>query len=124
MVKLFGRRNRVEPRPPVRRVTRRPHREAVLVERLHRVEEGLPQAPEGEIEEAVERWLDPEPVPRSLVTYALEYFERHWWLDETTTRCRCGWENGGVFPTHVAMRRHKEDVLAAALGLSIKLDPK
>lgn len=101
---------------------------AVQMERERRAQEGPPDEKTGGEEEAIERWLDPEPVPRSLIRQALWEMERHWWTPESKHLvCVCG---GLVtdspidkYPQryrHQAMRDHKEDVLAQMLGLTIR----
>lgn len=89
---------------------------AVQVERERRAHEGPPGETRGGEEEAIERWLDPEPVDRSLVRQGLWEMEQHYWQSE---QCCCG------FPLMTearfeVMRAHKEDVLARMLGLTIR----
>lgn len=122
------RRSTVRPPKNIRReIEPVPRTETIAVERLRRAEENWPDAPDEEIEEAIERWLNPEVVSRSVVTAALHDFEQHWWGTPGTStgllRCRCGWAWTGETdgPTLArAMRRHKEDRLAAMLGLTIR----
>lgn len=99
-------------------------RVAVVTEMTRRLEEGPPaQEPvEGDVEEAIDRWLDPESVSRSLIRHALWEMNRHYWTtDSGFTECRCGWKKDR--PDHFdAMRRHKENVLAEMLGLTIRPD--
>lgn len=78
---------------------------------------------ENEAEDAIDRWLDPEPVPRALVTHAMWEMEKHWWVDDT---CCCGVTpecTGEMADRARAMREHKEDRLASMLGLSIRPEP-
>lgn len=97
---------------------------AVVTEMTRRLQEGPPaQTPvEGDVEEAIDRWLDPESVSRSLIRNALWEMNRHYWTNESGfTECRCGW--GKDLPDHFeAMRCHKENVLAEMLGLNIRPD--
>lgn len=107
------------------------HEEAITGEVARRQQTGTarwsPQQQFTEAENAIERWLDPEPVDRSLITEALWEMERHyWWPPKVTTgptTCVCG---AGLedMPAHEAMRRHKEDILAGMLGLSVRPDPE
>lgn len=105
---------------------------AVAMEKARRLLSGPPEEAVGdeEVEAAIERWLDPEPVHRSLVRQALWEVEQcHYWDIESLTRCRCGavlaapelrrggWERFDL------MRCHKEDRLAAMLGLTIMPNP-
>lgn len=91
---------------------------AVQVEQRRRQSEHLnPDA----VEEAVERWLDPELVDRSLVTNALHEMEGHTWGADSKS-CQCGHE---LYPQDSeadfhSLREHREDVLASMLGLTIR----
>ncbi len=112
-----------------REIEHRPTEEtaAVKAEMERLCEEGPPcKATEEEVENAIDRWLDPEPVDRALVTSALWEMERHWWtaLSEFKS-CRCGMRYEGD-PTlrFKVMAAHKEDVLAQMLGLSIRPTPE
>lgn len=104
--------------PPIRRAMARPGVAAVKLELARKG----PPITEREAEEAVERWLSPEPIARSIVSRALWEMEEHWWLNEPYDQCRCGWPLPHEGELGASMRRHKEDVLARMLGLSIKID--
>lgn len=104
-------------------VTPTPMQAAVAAERLRLLEEGPPGAyldTDAVIQNAIDRWLDPEPVDRSLVRNALWEMERHWWRKNVSPpSCVCGFTRGGSSLFEV-MRAHREDILAQSLGLSIR----
>lgn len=99
---------------------------AIELERERRVLEGPPSETtptDGEVEDVIDRWLDPEPVPRSMITAAVWEMERHYWTRVSgLTHCQCGVKLGDA-PSFELMRAHKEDVLAKMLGLTIKPEP-
>lgn len=120
--------------PALMRTWRRPWRRqgdystalsAVAVELIRRENLGYPgitSTPE-QVEEAVVRWADPEVVDRSMVREALWEMERHYWpapgVGDCT--CVCGKDIGTpTTPKQILMSHHKQDILAAMLGLTIK----
>lgn len=100
-----------------------PGREAAaLAEVARRKAVGCPGRPgtPHEALNAIERWLDPEPVDRSLIREGMWEVERHWWAAGV---CVCGYVPPMNRPMFEAMREHKEEVLANYLGLTIRPEP-
>lgn len=93
---------------------------AALEEAARRRLEGNPDTKEDldECRNAVERWLNPETVDRSLVREALWTMEQHFWAPGG--RCRCGTHLDLTLGQAKAMRNHREDIIAHMLGLTIK----
>jgi hypothetical protein len=121
VIDAFKIRREIEHRPSEEKVA------AVKAEMERLCTDGPPcDATEQEVENAIDRWLDPEPVDRTLVTAALWEMERHWWTALSEFRdCRCGLRyEGDPALRSKAMAAHKEDVLAQMLGLSIRPDPE
>lgn len=120
VIDAFRVRREIEHRPSEEKIA------AVKAEMERLCAEGPPvNATEEEVENAIDRWLDPEPVDRSLITAALWEMERHWWtaLSEFKS-CRCGMRyEGDPSLRFKVMAAHKEDVLAQMLGLSIRPAP-
>lgn len=120
VIDAFRVRREIEHRPSEEKVT------AVKAEMQRLCDEGPPiAATEQEVENAIDRWLDPEPVDRALVTGALWEMERHWWTALSGfAECNCGLRyEGPQLQRFEVMRAHKEDVLAQMLGLSIRPAP-
>lgn len=128
MTTFFWRRQppKVRPRANIRReMEHDPSKlkvQAATEEVARRKTEGYPgdTSTVEETMEAIERWLDPETVDRSLVRTALWEQQRHWWQEGA---CVCGYSADFTKPTFEAMRDHKEDVLAQMLGLTIRPRP-
>jgi hypothetical protein len=120
-IEAFKVRREIEHRPTSEKVA------AVRAEMERQCAEGPPStATEEEVENAIDRWLDPEPVDRALVTGALWEMEKHWWTALSDFRnCNCGMTyDGDPAKRFEVMHAHKEDVLAQMLGLSIRPEPE